>query len=83
MAKFDIQGYLSKLDTDEENKRFIGERLKKYDNIELELAEVIKMLRAAKQSDIEHYQTSPDYSITYATDLIIDYLNDIKKTLKG
>ena len=78
----DLKKYLANLDTDVDTKRFVGNRILDFDKVEKELLDIIKLLRVAKKDTIQTYQTTPNYSILYPTDLILDYLNDIKNILQ-
>ena len=42
------------------------------------------MISNAKNETIEYYQENPkSYTVVKPTDLVLDYLKDIKKLLKG
>ena len=66
-----------------ENK-FHNQRVAAFDLIEEELNDIYKAISNAKNETIEYYQKNPkSYLVVKPTDLIMDYLKDIKKLLKG
>tara|TARA_Y100000592_G_scaffold71563_1_gene111400 strand:- start:2718 stop:3098 length:381 start_codon:yes stop_codon:yes gene_type:complete len=66
-----------------ENK-FHNERINAFDLIEKELNNIYTAISNAKNETIEYYKKNPkSFSVVKPTDLIMDYLNDIKKLLKG
>lgn len=70
---------------EEEDKldKFQQGRIDAFDKIEEELKSLIKPLRQAKIKTIKYYrQDEPkSYSVVYGTDLIQDYIKDIKTLL--
>jgi len=70
---------------EEEDKldKFQQGRINAFDKIEEELKSLIKPLRQAKIKTIKYYrQDEPkSYSVVYGTDLIQDYIKDIKTLL--
>ena len=70
---------------EEEDKldKFQQGRIDAFDKIEDELKSLIKPLRQAKIKTIKYYrQDEPkSYSVVYGTDLIQDYIKDIKTLL--
>jgi hypothetical protein len=63
---------------------FQQERIKAFDQVEQELNQVTQMLSNAKNDTAEFYAANPgSYEVVIATDLILDYLKDIKTLLKG
>lgn len=59
--------------------KFQEDRINAFDNIEKQLVDVVKKVRQAKIDTIAYYRDNPDkYAVVYGTDLIQDYLNDIK-----
>ena len=66
-----------------ENK-FHNQRVAAFDLIEKELNNIYKLISNAKNETIEYYKENPkSYTVVKPTDLIMDYLSDIKKLLKG
>ena len=63
---------------------FQQERIDAFDKIEEELKPLIKPLRQAKIETIKYYrQDEPkSFSVVYGTDLIKDYIKDIKTLLE-
>ena len=60
-------------------EKFQKGRIDAFSNIEKQLVDVVKTIRQAKIETIAYYRDNPDkFAIVYGTDLIQDYLNDIK-----
>jgi len=60
-------------------EKFQKGRIDAYSDIEKQLVDVVKTIRQAKIETIAYYRDNPDkFAIVYGTDLIQDYLNDIK-----
>ena len=76
----------NKLIKEEEDKleKFQQRRIDAFEEIENELKSLIKPLRQAKIETIKYYrQDEPkSYSVVYGTDLIKDYIKDIKTLLE-
>jgi len=67
-----------------EAKDFHQERINIFDKIEDELNTLSPLISNAKNSTIEYYNENPgSYAIIRSTDLILDYIKDIKQLLKG
>jgi hypothetical protein len=67
-----------------EADKFQQERINAFGKIEKELNSLSPMLSNAKNQTIEFYQNNPGSSeIIISTDLISEYIEDIKKLLKG
>jgi len=67
-----------------EAKDFHQERINIFDKIEDELNTLSPLISNAKNSTIEYYNENPgSYAIVRSTDLILDYIKDIKQLLKG
>ena len=65
-------------------KGFQGKRIEAFDVIENELNDIYKMLSNAKNETSDYYSENPgSYSVVKPTDLILDYIKDIKDLLKG
>ena len=63
---------------------FQQERIKAFDSVEQELNQITQMLSNARNTTAEFYAANPgSYEVVIATDLILDYLKDIKTLLKG
>ena len=77
----------SKLDVKqlfEDQKDFQAKRIAAFDVIEQELNDIYKMLSNAKNETSDYYNDNPSsYSVIKPTDLVLDYIKDIKDLLKG
>lgn len=63
---------------------FHKERINIFDKIEKELNDLPPMISNAKNKTIAYYSENPgSYEIVNSTDLILDYIKDIKNLLKG
>lgn len=63
-------------------KEFHQERIDAFEKIENELNDIYKMLSNAKNKTVEYYNSNPgSYSVVYPTDLVLDYIKDIKDIL--
>ncbi len=61
---------------------FQKKRINAFDSITTELNNIYKLVSNAKNETIEYYKTNPEsYIVVKPTDLIQDYLKDIKKLL--
>tara|TARA_R110000796_G_scaffold5470_2_gene20415 strand:+ start:1880 stop:2734 length:855 start_codon:yes stop_codon:yes gene_type:complete len=59
-------------------------RIASFDVIEQELNDIYKMLSNAKNETSTYYNDNPSsYSVVKPTDLVLDYIKDIKDLLKG
>ena len=59
-------------------------RIAAFDEIEQQLNDVYKMLSNAKNETVQYYTDNPSsYAVVKPTDLVKDYINDIKDLLKG
>ena len=68
----------------ETSKEYQDKRIKAFDVIETEINNIYKMLSNAKNETINYYNENPgSYSVVKPTDLILDYIKDIKDLLKG
>jgi len=68
----------------EESKEqsFQKKRIDAFDSITAQLNDIYKLVSNAKNKTIEYYKTNPEsYTVFKPTDLIQDYLKDIKKLL--
>ena len=67
----------------EEKKNFQAKRIEAFDGVEEKLNNIYTMISNAKNETIEYYKENPDsFKVVKPTDLIEDYLEDIKKLLK-
>jgi hypothetical protein len=63
-------------------KKFQQRRIAAFDIVEKELNEIYKLLDTAKDETIQFYNTNPQsYLVHTPTDMILDYLKDIKELL--
>ena len=59
-------------------------RIQAFDRIEQEMNDIYKMLSNAKNETSDYYKENPgSYSVIKPTDLVLDYIKDIKDLLKG
>lgn len=63
---------------------FQNKRIQAFDRIEQEMNDIYKMLSNAKNETSDFYNENPgSYSVVKPTDLVLDYIKDIKDLLKG
>jgi hypothetical protein len=75
---------VKKLFEEDTTDTFQQERIKAFENIENELNSLSPMISNAKNQTVEFYQGNPGSNeIIVSTDLILEYIQDIKKLLKG
>ena len=68
----------------ESSDSFQKRRIAAFDEIEQQLNDVYKMLSNAKNETVQYYTDNPSsYAVVKPTDLVKDYINDIKDLLKG
>lgn len=68
----------------ESSDSFQKKRIAAFDQIENELNDIYKMLSNAKNETAQYYTDNPSsYSVIKPTDLVLDYIKDIKDLLKG
>jgi hypothetical protein len=61
---------------------FQKKRINAFDSITTQLNDIYKLISNAKNETIEYYKTNPgSYTVVKPTDLVQDYLKDIKKLL--
>ena len=59
-------------------------RIQAFDRIEQEMNDIYKMLSNAKDETSDYYTENPgSYAVVKPTDLVLDYIKDIKDLLKG
>ena len=70
-------------DEDKAKLNFQKERVNAFNEIEDELQSLVKPLRQAKIETIKYYRENPNsYSVVTGTDLIKDFIKDIKILLE-
>jgi len=63
---------------------FQKKRVEAFDRIEQEMNDIYKMLSNAKNETSDYYNENPgSFSVVKPTDLVLDYIKDIKDLLKG
>ncbi len=68
----------------EDASDFQNRRIQSFDRIEQEMNDIYKMLSNAKNETSDYYNENPgSYSVVKPTDLVLDYIKDIKDLLKG
>ena len=68
----------------EDQKEYQNKRIAAFDSIEQELNDIYKMLSNAKNETSDYYNDNPSsYAVVKPTDLVLDYIKDIKDLLKG
>jgi len=68
----------------EDQKDFQAKRVAAFDVIEQELNDIYKMLSNAKNETSDYYNDTPSsYNVIKPTDIVLDYIKDIKDLLKG
>jgi len=68
----------------ESTNDFQQKRMAAFDRIEQEINDIYKMLSNAKNETAEYYKENPgSYGVVKPTDLVLDYVKDIKDLLKG
>jgi len=68
----------------ESPQEFQNKRIAAFDTIEQELNDIYKMLSNAKNQTSDYYNdNTTSYQVLTPTDLILDYIKDIKDLLKG
>jgi hypothetical protein len=74
---------LFEIDPPNEIKQFQEERIQAFENIEKELNSLFPMISNAKNDTIVFYSENPGSNeVMVSTDLILEYIQDIKKLLK-
>ncbi len=68
----------------DDSDSFQQERINAFDRIEQEMNDIYKMLSNAKNETSLYYTENPgSFSVLKPTDLVLDYIKDIKDLLKG
>jgi hypothetical protein len=74
---------VKKLWEEESLEKFHKERIGAFDSIEQEMNDIYKMLSNARNETSDYYSDNPgSYAVLKPTDLVLDYLKDIKDLLK-
>jgi len=69
---------------DTAQSQFQKERIIAFDSIRQEMNNIYKLLSNAKNKTIDYYRQNPlSYGVVYPTDLVFDYIKDIKNILTG
>jgi hypothetical protein len=64
------------------NSTFQTQRIQAFDLIEKEINDIYKILSNAKNETINYYNENPgSYNVIKPTDLVLDYIKDIKSLL--
>ena len=67
----------------ESAKEFQNQRIRAFDQIEQEMNDIYKMLSNAKNETADYYNNNESsYNVLKPTDLVLDYIKDIKDLLK-
>ena len=65
-----------------EQDKFQQERIDSFDVLENELAILLRQVQKGKVETIKYYKSNPNsMAVAYPTDLILDYIKDIKDLL--
>ena len=68
----------------EDFENFQLKRIEAFDGVEKKLNDIYTMISNAKNETIKYYKNNPDsFKVVKPTDLVMDYLTDIEKLLKG
>jgi hypothetical protein len=76
-----LQKYLDSVTSDKGKQEHIKKRIIVFDEINQELNQLKKLLRNAKKETLKYYKKNSNYAVLYGTDLVKDYIEDIKKIL--
>lgn len=69
---------------DNRAEKFQQQRIKAFDEIESKLENIKKLLRQGKIETIKYYRENPgSFNVVRGTDLINDYIKDIKSLLEN
>ena len=69
---------------DNKVKNFQEQRVQAFDKLESRLVDIIKLLRQGKIETIKYYRENPgSFDVVRGTDLINDYIKDIKSLLEN
>lgn len=76
-----LQKYLDSITSDKSKQEYIKKRIIAFDEINQELKQLKNILRNAKKETLKYYKKNPNYAVLYGTDLVKDYIEDIKQIL--
>jgi len=78
-----LDKFIATLDTDDARKNQIKKRILAFQEIDKQLAELKPLLRNAQKETLAYYKQNPKnaYVVVTPTDLILDYIKDIKEIL--
>ena len=79
---FDIESYLSSLQTDDETKKYIADKVGDFNTLAAKLKELIELIRNAKLKTINSYRDNPEMKSLYGTDLASSLLDDVIELFK-
>jgi len=79
---FDIESYLSSLQTDDETKKYIAGKLGDFNILASKLKELITLIGKAKNETINSYRDNPQMRSIYGTDLASSMLDDVIELFK-
>ena len=80
--QFDIESYLSSLQTDNKTKKYIAGKLRDFNILASKLKELIELIGKAKNETINTYRDEPKMISIYGTDLASSMLDDIIELFK-
>jgi hypothetical protein len=76
-----LNQFLNSITSDKGKQEYIKKRIIAFDEINQELKQLKGALRNAKKETLKYYKKNPNYAVLYGTDLIKDYIEDIKQIL--
>lgn len=80
--QFDIESYLSSLQTDDKTKKYIAGKLGDFNILASKLKELIELIGKAKNETINTYRDEPRMISIYGTDLASSMLDDVIELFK-
>ena len=79
-SEFDIESFISSLNTDDEEvKNYITGRLGDFNILAKQMKELISLLQKAKKETINSYRENPEKRSVYSTDLAIKAIDRVIK----
>ncbi len=79
---FDIESYLSSLQTDDETKKYIADKVGDFNTLAAKLKELIELIRNSKLKTINSYRYNQEMKSLYVKDLAITLLDDVIELFK-